>query len=105
MSRASAARPQLKPFTAEHFAEYAGRLVFDDGENHPLEEWQLAIAEDVFAGYTEIWEVTPEANSKSTFLAQLRPLRRRLFLRAVDSGGSGGGAAGEDHLHAGEGIR
>jgi hypothetical protein len=61
----------LEPFTLEHFREYASRLVFEDHETHPPEDWQLAIAGDVFKGYTEVWEITPEANGKSTFIAQL----------------------------------
>lgn len=58
-------------FTVEHFADYAGRLVYEDGSRRAPEPWQLEIAADVFAGYPEVWEITPEANGKSTFIAML----------------------------------
>ena len=46
-------------------------MVFDDGESRPPEDWQLEIAEDIFAGYREVWQITPEGNGKTTFIAQL----------------------------------
>jgi hypothetical protein len=49
----------LKEFTVDHFRKYAGLMVFDDGERREPEDWQLAIAEDVFAGYSEIWQIRP----------------------------------------------
>ena len=70
-SRRDAAPRRLKPFTTPHFREYASRLVFDDEEQHEPEDWQLAIAEDIFAGFREVWEITPEGNGKSTFIAAL----------------------------------
>ncbi len=61
----------LEPFTVRHFREYASRLVYDDDEQHEPEDWQLAIAEDIFAGAREVWSITPEGNGKSTFIAIL----------------------------------
>lgn len=46
-------------------------MVFDDGIARPPEPWQLEIAADVFAGYREVWQITPEGNGKTTFIAQL----------------------------------
>jgi phage terminase large subunit-like protein len=46
-------------------------MVFDDGQQRDPEPWQLAFAEDVFAGNREAWLIVPEGNGKSTFLAQL----------------------------------
>lgn len=54
-----------------HFRTYASFMVFDDGERRPPEPWQLAIAADIFRGFREVWEIVPEGNGKSTFLAQL----------------------------------
>lgn len=83
-----------KPFTIEHFREYGSRLVFDDGRRRPPEGWQLDFARDLFRGVTrelgiledgrevlygsrgpssfrEAWLVVPEANGKTTFVAEL----------------------------------
>lgn len=46
-------------------------MVFDDGEQREPEPWQLEIARDVFRGYREVWQITPEGNGKSTYIAQL----------------------------------
>lgn len=46
-------------------------MVFDDGEQREPEDWQLEIAKDIFAGFREVWQITPEGNGKSTFIAQL----------------------------------
>ena len=46
-------------------------MVFDDGIARSPEPWQLEIAADVFAGYREVWQITPEGNGKTTFIAQL----------------------------------
>lgn len=59
----------LEPFTVEHFEAYWSLLVFDDGEQRPPEDWQLEIAEDIFAGYREVWQIVPEGNGKSSALA------------------------------------
>ena len=61
----------MEPFTVEHFEAYASLLVFDDGERRPPEGWQLEIVADVFAGFREVWQIVPEGNGKSTFLAEL----------------------------------
>lgn len=71
-SRSARRRPKrLEPFTVEHFRRYAQLLVYDDEEQRDPEDWQLAIAEDIFAGYREVWSITPEGNGKSTFIAML----------------------------------
>lgn len=64
---------ELQPFTVEHFRAYASLMVFEDGECHPPEDWQLAFAEDTFAARerSECALLVPEGNGKSTFIAQL----------------------------------
>jgi phage terminase large subunit-like protein len=74
-SAATESRPprHLHPdrFTVPHFDSYCAKMVFDDGERRPPEDWQLEIARDIFAGAREVWQITPEGNGKSTFIAQL----------------------------------
>lgn len=55
----------------EHFCAYASFMVFDDGQRRRPEPWQVEIARDIFRGFREVWEIVPEGNGKSTFLAQL----------------------------------
>lgn len=69
-SRRSANVPH-EAFTVEHFEVYASRMVFDDGLKRSPEDWQLEIAADIFAGFREVWQITPEGNGKTTFIAQL----------------------------------
>lgn len=71
MPRSGASKQQLEPFTVDHFRAYCGKMVFDDGAQREPEDWQLGIAEDIFAGYREVWQITPEGNGKSTFLSQI----------------------------------
>jgi hypothetical protein len=61
----------VEAFTVDHFRAYAGWMVFDDGERREPEGWQLEIAADIFKGFREVWQIVPEGNGKSTFLAQL----------------------------------
>ena len=71
-SSASKRKAKPKPFTVEHFRRYASLMVFEDGETHEPEDWQLAFAEDIFAGEArEAWLIVPEGNGKSTFISQL----------------------------------
>jgi len=70
-SRSKSAPRALEYWTVPHFEAYASRLVFDDGEQHPPEDWQLAFVEDLFAGRRENWLITPEGNGKTTFTAIL----------------------------------
>lgn len=69
--RSTKSRRKPKPFTVEHFRAYVDLLVFDDGEKRGLEDWQIEIAADVFAGFPEIWMIVPEGNGKSTFISAL----------------------------------
>jgi phage terminase large subunit-like protein len=63
-------RPRAsKPFTVEHFANWAGSLILDSGEKWVPEAFQLAFVKDVFAGYPECWFVLPEGNGKTTLVA------------------------------------
>jgi hypothetical protein len=64
-------RASVEAFTVDHFRRYAGWMVFDDGERREPEGWQLEIAADIFKGFREVWQIVPEGNGKSTFLAQL----------------------------------
>jgi len=61
----------LRAFTVDHFRRYAGWMVFDDGERHEPEDWQLELADDLFKGFPEAWWIIPEGNGKSTFVSQL----------------------------------
>lgn len=70
-SRRVAKPAPRKPFTVDHFRAYADLMVYDDGEKRGLEDWQVEIASDIFAGYREVWQITPEGNGKSTFIALL----------------------------------
>lgn len=62
------ARP-LRPFTVDHFRAYARNLVLDDGSYWEPEEFQLFVAEDLFAGEPEVWLVVPEENGKTTLMS------------------------------------
>ena len=59
----------LKPWTLEHFEEFADRMVFDDGERRGLEDWQLELVEDLFSGFARNLWIVPEGNGKSTLAA------------------------------------
>jgi phage terminase large subunit-like protein len=61
----------MQAFTVEHFRQYASWMVFDGDERRGLEDWQLEVAADIFAGYREVWQIVPEGNGKSTFLSML----------------------------------
>ena len=61
----------MRAFTVDHFRRYAGWMVFDDGEQHEPEDWQLELAGDLFRGFPEAWWIIPEGNGKSTFVSQL----------------------------------
>ena len=58
-----------EPFTLDHFRKYVDLLVFDDGEKRGLEDWQLEVTADIFAGFREVWMVVPEGNGKSTLVS------------------------------------
>jgi phage terminase large subunit-like protein len=64
-------RGQARPFTAEHFRQFASLLVYDDGERHDLEGWQLDFVRDLFRGFRETWLLVPEGNGKSTLVAAI----------------------------------
>lgn len=57
------------PWTVTHFRRWCERLVFEDGEHHPPEEWQIEFVTDLFRGYEEVWLVVPEGNSKTTLIS------------------------------------
>jgi hypothetical protein len=61
----------VEPFTVEHFEKYASLVVFDDGSRRGLEDWQLQLAEDLFAGFKRNLWIIPEGNGKSTLVALL----------------------------------
>src|SRR5690242_12725446 len=61
----------LEPFTVEHFREYASLLIYDDGERRGLEDWQLALVADVFAGFKRNLWIIPEGNGKTTLVGIL----------------------------------
>lgn len=71
-----------EPFTLDHFVEWTGRLVTDDGELLVLDGWQGDFIADVFAGYAEALLVVGEGNGKSTLLAALALYHLRFRQRA-----------------------
>ena len=64
-------RAPAKPFTLPHFRAWTRDLILDTGESWKLEGFQEALADDIFAGYCEVWFVVPEGNGKTTFTAGL----------------------------------
>lgn len=71
MSSPRADGRRLSAFTIEHFAAYASRLVYDDGQRRSLEDWQLALVADVFEGYKRNLWIVPEGNGKTTLVGIL----------------------------------
>lgn len=61
----------FRPFTAQHFREWALRLELDNGEPWEVEPFFLDFVRDVFRGYERCWLLVPEANTKTTGLAGL----------------------------------
>lgn len=61
----------LRPFSVDHFREYARLMVLDTGRCWEPEEFQLAVLEDVFAGVPEVWMLVPEGNAKTTLMSGL----------------------------------
>lgn len=57
--------------TVDHFRRWVEQLVFEDGQRHPPEDWQLEVAKDLFSGFAEVWLIVPEGNSKTSFLAEI----------------------------------
>lgn len=57
-----------RPFTVDHFRRYAALMRLDSGENWDVEDFQLMVLEDVFAGAPEVWVVVPEGNGKTTLM-------------------------------------
>lgn len=70
-SRRGAGHKPLRPFTVDHFRAYAELMVFDDGERRGLEDWQLLLAEDLFAGFQRNLWIIGEGNGKSTLVSIL----------------------------------
>lgn len=60
-----------RPFTLPHFKAWAAELELDNGHPWLLEDFQIAFARDVFAGYSVCWLVVPEGNTKTTTVAGL----------------------------------
>src|SRR5688500_16530663 len=58
----------LEPFTVPHFRLYCSKLVLDNGERFILEDFQEEVSEDIFAGFSEVWEIVPEGCGKTTFM-------------------------------------
>jgi len=72
-SKKPAARPRtrarLRPFTVEHFRRWAYGLTLDTGDRWEVEDFQIEIVADLFAGYRELWAIVPEENAKTTLFA------------------------------------
>lgn len=69
--KASTRSTKAEPFTIDHFKAYSDLLVFDDGSQRGLEDWQLDIVRDIFEGYAQVWAIVPEGNGKSTMTAAI----------------------------------
>jgi phage terminase large subunit-like protein len=61
----------LKPFTVDHFRRYAQLMVLDSGDYWRPEDFQLEVAEDLFAGNDEVWVLIAEGNAKTTLSSGL----------------------------------
>lgn len=61
----------MRPFTVEHFREWASELVLDSLEPWYLEPFQEEFVADVFSGKTACWLVVGEGNGKTTLIAGL----------------------------------
>lgn len=61
---------RYRPWTVDHFRKWCEQLIFEDGEHHPPEGWQLEVVSDLFAGFEEVWLVVPEGNSKTTLISE-----------------------------------
>jgi phage terminase large subunit-like protein len=57
-----------RPFTVDHFRSYARLLILDTGLAWEVEEFQLDVVDDVFAGAPEVWDIVPEGNGKTTLM-------------------------------------
>jgi phage terminase large subunit-like protein len=68
---ATRARPKLKPFTVDHFCDWALQHELDNGEPWEVEDYFALFLEDVFAGFPIPWLVVPEENAKTTNVAGL----------------------------------
>jgi hypothetical protein len=62
-------RKRYKPFTVDHFREYARLMILDSGDPWDPEPFQLEVMEDVLSGVDEFWVVIPEGNAKTTLMA------------------------------------
>jgi phage terminase large subunit-like protein len=67
----TASKRPPEPFTIPHFQAYAKLMVWYDEEHRDLEDWQLEIVGDLFAGYKRNLWIIPEENRKSTLVALL----------------------------------
>jgi phage terminase large subunit-like protein len=63
------AHKPLEPFSVDHFRQYADLMVFDDGERRGVDDFQLELVEDLFAGYRRDLWIIPEGNGKSTLVS------------------------------------
>jgi phage terminase large subunit-like protein len=59
---------RLEPFTVPHFRAYCAKLRLDSGDRFILQDFQEEVSEDIFAGFSEVWEIVPEGCGKTTFM-------------------------------------
>ena len=100
----TASKRLLKPFTVDHFALYASKVVWDDDEHRELENWQLEIVGDLFAGYKRNLWIIPEENGKSTLVALLALYSADYTSEPWIPGLRGGREAGPDHPRPSRGL-
>ena len=67
--RAVRKRAPGRPFTLAHFRAWSADLVLDSDRPFRLEPFQSAFVADVLAGVSEVWDIVPEGNGKSTLIA------------------------------------
>src|SRR4051812_7427209 len=65
------AHKPLKPFSVDHFRQYAGLMMLDSGDFWDAEDFQLEIARDLFSGVPEVWAIVGEGNAKTTLFSGL----------------------------------
>ena len=59
------------PFSIDHFRAYTEPMVLDSGDLFALEDFQLAIVEDLLSGVDEMLVSMPESSGKTTLLSSI----------------------------------
>lgn len=60
-----------RPWTVSHFRRWTEQMIFEDGQRHAPEAWQLEVFADLCRGFQEVWLIVPEGNSKTSFISEV----------------------------------